>query len=51
MRGVSFEIPNAYGKQLFDIFNGIDITSGLGVLVGANRISLEMVRLVKIYST
>lgn len=26
MRGVSFEIPNAYGKQLFDIFNGIDIT-------------------------
>lgn len=26
MRGVSFEIPNEYGKQLFDIFKDIDIT-------------------------
>ncbi|PIC67635.1 hypothetical protein CSV71_10365 [Sporosarcina sp. P21c] len=26
MRGISFEIPNEYGKQLFDILKEVDVS-------------------------
>ena len=36
MRGISFEIPNAYGKYLFEILDGINI-KGLTWKVGGGE--------------
>lgn len=41
MRGISFEIPNAYGKYLFEILDGINIKELTWKIGGGESYSIE----------